>query len=101
MEKDITFTKINNLKSRSSLSFKERIDRVANLKNSVLLIGETGVGKDFWAEYIYEISDYKKFLNLNCGDVPENLIESEWFGHKKGAFTGADVDYEGIRSAGR
>ncbi len=95
MENDTVSIKINNLKDRSSISVKDRIDKVANLKNSVLLSGETGVGKDFWAEYLFFKSDFSKFTNLNCGDVPESLIESEWFGYKKGAFTGADTDYEG------
>ncbi len=95
MEKDIVSIKINNLKSQSSLLIRERIERVANLKNSLLLIGETGVGKDFWAEYILYKSNYDKFVNLHCGDVPESLLYSEWFGYKKGAFTGADSDYEG------
>lgn len=95
MERDIISIKVNNLKSKVSLKIKENIERVANLKNSVLLIGETGVGKDFWAEYLYQSSNYKNFLNLNCGDVPESLIYSEWFGFKKGAFTGADRDNNG------
>ncbi len=95
MENDTVSTKINLLKDKSSISVREKIDIIANLNNSVLLTGETGTGKDFWAEYLYYKSNFNKFLNLNCGDVPESLLESEWFGYKKGAFTGANTDYDG------
>lgn len=87
--------RINNLKDTQSLEIIEKIQRVAALDTNLLIYGETGVGKDFWANYLYHVSPYEIFLNLNCGDVPENLLESEWFGYKKGAFTGADRDYEG------
>jgi transcriptional regulator with PAS, ATPase and Fis domain len=95
MENDIIFTGINNLRDPLSLRVKERIEKIANLKSSVLLVGETGVGKDFWANYLLQISQVETMLNLNCGDVPETLLESEWFGFKRGAFTGAVKDYEG------
>ncbi len=95
MENDTVSTKINLLKDKSSISVREKIDIIANLNNSVLLTGETGTGKDLWAEYLYYKSNFNKFLNLNCGDVPESLLESEWFGYKKGAFTGANTDYDG------
>jgi len=95
MERDIISIKVNNLKSKSSLKIRENIDKVSKLKSNVLLVGETGVGKDIWAEYLYVKSGVERFLNLNCGDVPENLIYSEWFGYKKGAFTGADKDNDG------
>jgi transcriptional regulator with PAS, ATPase and Fis domain len=95
MQDDTIFTRIKNLKDKKSLAVKETIRRIADLETGVLLYGETGVGKDFWASYLFEISRYSTFLNLNCGDVPENLLESEWFGYKRGAFTGADRDYDG------
>ncbi len=95
MENDTVSTKINLLNDKSSISVREKIDIIASLNNSVLLTGETGTGKDFWAEYLYYKSNFNKFLNLNCGDVPESLLESEWFGYKKGAFTGANTDYDG------
>ena len=95
MQKDTIFTLINNLKDPRSLDIKEKIHKIADLNTSVLIYGETGVGKDFWINYLFEISRFKDMLNLNCGDVPENLLESEWFGYKKGAFTGADRSYEG------
>ena len=95
MQDDTISTRINNLKDKKSLAVKETIQRIANLDTGVLLYGETGVGKDFWASYLFAVSRFPTFLNLNCGDVPENLLESEWFGYKRGAFTGADRDYDG------
>ena len=95
MQNDTIFTLIKNLKDKKSLSVKKTVHQVADLTTNLLIYGETGVGKDFWIDYLYEISRFKTILNLNCGDVPENLLESEWFGYKKGAFTGADRDYEG------
>jgi transcriptional regulator with PAS, ATPase and Fis domain len=95
MPNDTIFTRINYLKDKKSLEIKETIYRIADLKTNLLIYGETGVGKDAWVQYLFEVSQYPTILNLNCGDVPENLLESEWFGYKKGAFTGADKDYEG------
>lgn len=65
--------------------------KIANVDSTVLILGETGVGKDFIATYIYNISKYKKgkFIKINCGAVPEHLLESEFFGYEEGAFTGA------------
>ncbi|MCK4836213.1 MAG: sigma-54-dependent Fis family transcriptional regulator [Candidatus Aminicenantes bacterium] len=95
MEKDIIFTGIRHLKDQKSLEVKEKIEKIAHLNTNVLIYGETGVGKDFWVYHLYQISGADKLLNLNCGDVPETLLESEWFGYKQGAFTGANRDYEG------
>lgn len=65
--------------------------KIANVDSTVLILGETGVGKDFIATYIYNVSKYKKgkFIKINCGAVPEHLLESEFFGYEEGAFTGA------------
>jgi transcriptional regulator with PAS, ATPase and Fis domain len=95
MPNDTIFTWISNLTDKKSLEIKETIHHIADLNTNLLIFGETGVGKDAWIQYLFEVSHYPTILNLNCGDVPENLLESEWFGYKKGAFTGADRDYEG------
>ncbi len=69
----------------------DQVDRVAALKNTVLLLGETGVGKEVVANAIHRRSPRRNepFIKVNCGAIPENLIDSELFGHEKGAFTGA------------
>lgn len=63
----------------------------------ILLTGETGTGKDRWAKAIHEASNRHKgpFVKVNCAGIPEHLLESELFGHRKGAFTGACIDREG------
>lgn len=65
--------------------------KVASANTTVLLTGETGTGKSAAAEVLHELSPRSKepFIEVNCGAIPENLIESELFGHEKGAFTGA------------
>ena len=67
------------------------IDRVSNTDTTVLLIGETGVGKELFARAIHENSPRKDkvLIKVNCAALPAELIESELFGHQKGAFTGA------------
>ncbi|MEA3544175.1 MAG: sigma-54 dependent transcriptional regulator [Thermodesulfobacteriota bacterium] len=63
----------------------------------VLIEGETGTGKELFARAIHEASPRKenKFISVNCGAIPKELFEAEFFGHKKGAFTGADKDRSG------
>ncbi|OMP66523.1 Fis family transcriptional regulator [Domibacillus epiphyticus] len=65
--------------------------RVADVDSTVLILGETGVGKEVIANYIHKSSprSEKPFITINCGAIPENLLESELFGYEKGAFTGA------------
>ena len=68
----------------------EQVSKVAKTNIPVLITGETGVGKEVFARAVYEQSNYKKtFIKVNCGAIPENLIESELFGYEKGSFTGA------------
>ena len=69
----------------------EKVKQVAHLKNTLLILGETGVGKEVIANAIHRLSPRKNqpFIKVNCGAIPENLIDSELFGHEKGAFTGA------------
>ena len=68
------------------------IGPILDISANVLLHGETGSGKDALARYIHESSPRSahNFVAINCGAVPENLIESELFGHEAGAFTGAE-----------
>lgn len=80
---------INNDKMKSIYS---KAKKIASVDSTVLLLGETGVGKDFIATYIYNMCSWKnkgKFIKINCGAVPEHLLESEFFGYEEGAFTGA------------
>ncbi|MGO8998978.1 MAG: sigma-54-dependent transcriptional regulator [Polyangiaceae bacterium] len=78
-------------KSESMRRIVDLIHRVASSRTTVLVTGESGTGKERIARAIHELSDRKDkpFLVVNCGAIPETLIESELFGHDKGAFTGA------------
>lgn len=89
------FPLISSLVDPASLAVRAAVERVAALDTHVLLWGETGSGKDFWAEALAAASPFQPLLNLGCGDVPETLLESEWFGYRQGAFSGADRDSEG------
>jgi two-component system response regulator PilR (NtrC family) len=76
------------------------VRRVAETKSNILISGESGTGKELVAKAIHELSPRreKRFVTINCAGIPENLIESELFGYKKGAFTGAATDKEGLFS---
>ncbi len=73
------------------------IQRIADTDSTVIIYGETGTGKDLVARAIHECSHRKDraFVTINCGAIPETLLESELFGHTKGAFTGAVVNKAG------
>lgn len=75
----------------------ETILRAAPSSANVILYGESGTGKELVAQTIHELSDlsHKPFVTVNCGAIPANLMESEFFGYKKGAFTGAIMDKPG------
>ena len=77
------------------------IERVAPTKTNILISGESGTGKELVARAIHQQSlrKDKAFVVINCAGIPENLIESELFGYKKGAFTGAATDKEGLFDA--
>jgi len=77
--------------SPAMAALKERIARVAELNADVLVMGETGTGKELVSDTIHAMSGRAAgpFVKVNCAAIPENLIESELFGHEKGAFTGA------------
>ncbi len=85
-------------KSRGMLNVYKDIKKVAETPTNVLILGESGTGKELVAKAIHENSPRKKmpFTVVNCGGVPESLLESEFFGHMKGSFTGAHVDKPGL-----
>jgi Nif-specific regulatory protein len=90
--------------SDAMLNLKELFHKVVGTETRVLLLGETGTGKELLAKAIHNCGPLKdrEFVAENCGALSENLIESELFGHVKGAFTGAIADKEGLfeRAAG-
>lgn len=77
---------------------RELISKVAPTNSTVLILGETGTGKELVARSLHEQSlrTEKPFVAVNCGALPESLIESELFGHRRGAFTGADEQRVGL-----
>ncbi|UCD56578.1 MAG: sigma-54-dependent Fis family transcriptional regulator, partial [Candidatus Hydrogenedentota bacterium] len=77
---------------------KNMIRKVASLSSTVLILGESGTGKELVAKAIHNCSPRgeKPFVAINCGGMPENLLESELFGHVKGAFTGAVSHKDGL-----
>lgn len=84
--------------SPSMQKIEHMIRKVAKTSGTVLITGESGTGKTYIAKKIHEVSNRsaKPFIAINCGAIPENLLESEFFGHVKGAFTGADKAKRGL-----
>ncbi|WP_456440142.1 sigma 54-interacting transcriptional regulator [Caldithrix abyssi] len=84
---------LNNIvgNSRSMQEVYEKVAQVARADTTVLIRGESGTGKELIAQAIHynSLRSHKPFVRVNCGAIPETLIESEFFGHEKGAFTGA------------
>ena len=76
----------------------EKVEKVAVRDTSVLITGESGTGKELIAQAIHHNSPRRteRFVAINCGAIPESVLESELFGHKKGSFTGATADREGL-----
>jgi two-component system response regulator PilR (NtrC family) len=88
--------------SPAILKVAELADKIAASRTTVLITGESGTGKELFARYIHERSERRgPFLVVNCGALPEQLMESELFGHEKGAFTGASGRHDGIFRAAR
>lgn len=83
--------------SNSIREVRQLIEQVADFDTNVLVTGPSGTGKELVARTIHELSDRagKPFVPINCGAIPADLLESELFGHKKGAFTGAISDRTG------
>ncbi len=84
-------------KSPAMQQVYEQILSAAATDATVIIYGEPGTGKELVAQAIHEMSDRRnhRFVPVHCGAIPENLIESEFFGYKKGAFSGADTDRAG------
>ena len=84
--------------SRSMCEVMDRVKQVAATHLPVLILGETGVGKELVAQAIHDAAfpGERPFVAVNCGALPEALLESELFGFRKGAFTGADRDKSGL-----
>ncbi len=79
-------------------AIRRQIEMVAPTDAGVLILGETGTGKELIARNLHDKSRRANhaFIPVNCGALPENLVESELFGHRKGAFTGADANRKGL-----
>jgi DNA-binding NtrC family response regulator len=88
-------------KSRAFLDLLKLAETVAPTDSTVLISGESGTGKEVVSRYIHSLSDRAEasFYSINCGALPESLLESELFGHVRGSFTGAVKDKEGLLAA--
>ncbi len=88
-------------KSAAMAEVVKMVQRVARTPSSVLVLGESGTGKELIARMLHTSSDRdgKPFVAINCGAIPEQLMESELFGHVKGSFTGATKDKKGLFEA--
>jgi two-component system response regulator AtoC len=97
IQKDNQFESIL-AKSPEMVGIFKTVSKIADFKTTVLITGESGTGKELVARAIHTRSARKPspFVAINCGAIPENLLESELFGHKKGAFTDATADRRGL-----
>lgn len=88
--------------SPAMMNIYNTIKQVADTKTNLIITGESGTGKELIAQAIHENSARKEkpFIVIHCGGIPETLMESELFGHRKGAFTGATHDKKGLFEAG-
>ena len=90
-------------KSKRFVDLLRLAEHVAPTDSTVLIQGESGTGKEVVARYLHNLSTRAEgpFMSINCGALPENLLESELFGHVKGSFTGAVRDKQGLFAAAR
>ncbi|HSK76659.1 MAG TPA: sigma-54 dependent transcriptional regulator, partial [Thermoanaerobaculia bacterium] len=97
LEQKYTFNNIIGKSPRMQAIFS-LIERIARTSSTVLVHGESGTGKELIARAIHFASprSTRRFLSINCGAMPENLLESELFGHERGAFTGAVREKKGL-----
>ncbi len=97
LEKTVHFGEIVG-NSPGMMHIYKMIEQVAKTRTNILITGESGTGKELIARAIHKQSDRrdKRFVAINCGGIPETLMESELFGYKKGAFTGATSDKNGL-----
>jgi two-component system response regulator PilR (NtrC family) len=87
--------------SQSIILLKQKIEQVSRSQAAIFITGESGSGKEVVARAIHQSSSRKSqpFIAINCGAIPKELMESEFFGHKKGSFTGAHQDKQGLFQA--
>lgn len=100
LKKNLFFNKIVG-SSPGMIDVYKKIEKAAPTKTNIMITGESGTGKELVARAIHEHSNRHSypFLVVNCGGIPENLMESEFFGYEKGAFTGAEKDKKGLFGA--
>ena len=92
LEKKEIYKEFTITRSKRMEDIYDQVSKVADFNSPILIGGETGVGKDFLASYIHNISRFSDtgvFVKINCAAIPDNLLESELFGYEKGAFSGA------------
>ncbi|MBU9615827.1 sigma-54 dependent transcriptional regulator [Burkholderia multivorans] len=90
-------------RSRSIQTLMLKVSRVATTRASVLIVGESGAGKDIVARLLHDMSPRRRgpFVPVNCGAIPGDIAESQLFGHEKGSFTGAVAQHVGMFEAAR
>ncbi len=101
LQQTVFFGKIVGKSPRMQNIYK-MVQQVARTRTNILITGESGTGKELIARAIHDQSDRceQPFVVINCGGIPETLMESEFFGHKKGSFTGATQDKKGLFEIG-